>query len=65
MDFGRTPSAAAADRLLLSPHFPLALQRWDLLVVLSIETAATLSKALIRRNIFCQMPALEQRLKRL
>lgn len=53
VDFGRAPPSAATDRLLLSPHFPLARQRWALLVVLSIESAATLSKALIRRNIFC------------
>ena len=65
VDFGRPPPSAAADRLLLLiPPFPPALQRWALLVVLSIESASTLSKALIGRNMPCQMPALDQRLKR-
>lgn len=66
VDFGRPrPPSAAADRRLLIPPFPPALQRWTLLVVLSIKSALTLSKAPIRRNISCQMPALDQRLKRL
>jgi hypothetical protein len=41
VDLGRPSASAAADRLFPSPPFPPALQRWALLVVLSMENAAT------------------------
>ncbi len=51
VDLGCSSTAAAANRLLLSPPFPPAPQRWALLVVLSIESVSTMSKPRIRRNI--------------
>jgi hypothetical protein len=64
-DLGRAAAAASPNQLRRGPPFPPALQRWALQVVLSTDGVSDLSNCTSWSNMFCQIPAFEQRLNRL
>jgi hypothetical protein len=65
VDLGGSPTPASANGLGIGPPFPPALQRCAFAVVLSMHCRSAASNLTIMASIVCQMPSLDQRLKRL
>lgn len=65
VDFGGAPTSALADGLSIGPSFPPVAQRWAFAVVLSMHWMSAASYAMSWLRIAAQMPAFDQRLKRL